>query len=143
MAPAADTATVLSAKPCSDFVAAIGSVYENSPWIAERAHATGPYDSLAALTAGLKKVVTDATTEEQLSLLRAHPDLAGKAALAGELTAESTEEQARAGLGSLTQDEMAKFVALNDAYKNKFGFPFILAVGVSKHCSSAARALGT
>ena len=122
------SASELSALPYTEFVDAIGSVYEKSPWIAERAHAAGPYDSLAALASGLKTVVVNATKEEQLSLIRAHPDLAGKAALAGELTAESTDEQARAGLGSLTPDEMARFVALNDQYKAKFGFPFILAV---------------
>jgi 2-oxo-4-hydroxy-4-carboxy-5-ureidoimidazoline decarboxylase len=122
------TASELSALPVADFVAAIGSVYEKTPWIAEKAHAAGPYDSLAALAAGLKKVVTDAGTDAQLALLRAHPDLAGKAALAGQLTSESTEEQARAGLGSLTPEEMTRFVALNEAYKAKFGFPFVLAV---------------
>jgi len=110
------------------FVEKLGGVYEKSAWIAERAAPKGPFDSITSLAASMKAVVDDATEEEQLALLCAHPDLAGKAALAGELTAESTEEQARAGLGSLTQDEMAKFVALNDAYKNKFGFPFILAV---------------
>lgn len=121
-------ASELSALPCADFVAAIGSVYEKSPWIAERAHAAGPFDSLDKLRAALKVVVDTATQEEQLALLRAHPDLAGKAALAGELTCESTEEQARAGLGSLTADEMARFVALNGTYKERFSFPFILAV---------------
>ena len=122
------SASELSALPANEFVASVGSVYEKSPWIAERAAAAGPYDSLASLAAGLKKVVEDASRDEQLALIRAHPDLAGKAALAGELTAESTEEQARAGLGSLTPEEMARFVQLNDAYKEKFGFPFILAV---------------
>ena len=122
------TAAELSALPVADFVAAIGGVYENSPWIAEKAYASGPYDSLAALAKGLKQVVQDAGTEAQIALLQAHPDLAGKAALAGELTAESTEEQASAGLGSLTKEEMATFVSNNDAYKAKFGFPFVLAV---------------
>ena len=122
------TASELCAMPVADFVAAIGGVYENSPWIAEKAHAAGPYDSLASLAAGLKKVVQDSGSEAQIALLQAHPDLAGKAAIAGELTAESTEEQASAGLGSLTPDEMKTFVANNDAYKAKFGFPFVLAV---------------
>ena len=115
------TAAELSALPCADFVSTIGGVYEKSPWIAEMAHAAGPYDSLAALAAGLKKIVQDAGTKAQTELLQAHPDLAGKAALAGELTAESTEEQALAGLGSLTPEEMATFVANNDAYKAKRG----------------------
>ena len=66
--------------------------------------------------------------EEKLGLLRAHPDLAGKAALAGSLTCESTEEQARAGLGSLTPEELARFTEMNNAYREKFDFPFILAV---------------
>lgn len=122
------SASEVSALDASGFVDAVGSVYEKTPWIAERAHARGPFDSLAALAAGLKAVVTEATTDEQLALLRAHPDLAGKAALAGSLTAESTEEQKRAGLGSLTADEMARFTQMNDAYKAKFDFPFILAV---------------
>jgi 2-oxo-4-hydroxy-4-carboxy-5-ureidoimidazoline decarboxylase len=112
----------------AEFVAQVGGVYEKSPWVAERAHASAPFESLAALKTRLQQVVDDASHEEQLALLCAHPDLAGKAAVAGELTAESTEEQARAGLGSLTSDEMARFVKLNDTYKAKFGFPFILAV---------------
>ena len=76
----------------------------------------------------MKKVVNDAGSEAQLALLRAHPDLAGKAALAGDITAESTEEQKRAGLSSLTPEEMARFNELNATYKAKFEFPFILAV---------------
>ena len=112
----------------ADFVGVVGGAYEKTPWVAEKAHAAGPYESLAALAAGMKSLVNASGTEEQLALLRAHPDLAGKAAIAGELTAESTEEQARAGLGSLTPEEMARFQELNSAYKEKFGFPFILAV---------------
>ena len=122
------TASEVSALPVADFVAAVGSVYEKTPWIAEKAHAAGPFDSLAALAGAMKNVVNEAGTDAQLALLRAHPDLAGKAALAGELTVESTEEQRRAGLGSLTPDEMARFQQLNEAYKAKFGFPFVLAV---------------
>jgi 2-oxo-4-hydroxy-4-carboxy-5-ureidoimidazoline decarboxylase len=122
------TASEVSALSVEEFVAAVGGVYEKSPWIAERAHAAGPYESLVALRDGLRKVVDEADTEAHLALLRAHPDLAGKAALAGELTVESTEEQARAGLGSLTPEEMARFEALNGQYKAKFGFPFVLAV---------------
>ena len=122
------TASELSALPLAAFVGAIGSVYEKSPWVAEKAHAMGPFDSLASLTAAMKKVVNDAGSEAQLALLRAHPDLAGKAALAGDITAESTEEQKRAGLSSLTPEEMARFNELNATYKAKFEFPFILAV---------------
>lgn len=122
------TAAELSELPQIAFVQAVGSVYEQSPWIAERAYAARPFASLAAVRDALKAACSAATEEEQLGLLHAHPDLAGKAALAGELTAESTEEQKRSGLGSLTAEEMKSFVELNGAYKAKFGFPFILAV---------------
>ena len=128
LTPTPPTAAALSALPVADFVAAVGSAYEKSPWIAEKAHAMGPFDSLASLTTTMKTIVNDAGSDAQLALLRAHPDLAGKAAIAGDLTAESTEEQKRAGLGSLTPDEMARFTELNDTYKKKFEFPFILAV---------------
>ncbi len=118
----------LSSGAAEAFVATLGGVYEKSPWVAERAYERGPFDSLAALATAMKQAVTEATEAEQLVLLLAHPDLAGKAALAGELTSESTEEQARAGLGSLTPEEMERFTRMNEAYKTKFGFPYILAV---------------
>lgn len=124
------------------FMAAVGPLYEESPWIAERAfarhhHGEGqgtPFESITAIDQALWAVVCEATSDEQLGLLRAHPDLAGKAALAGELTAGSTEEQRCAGLGSLTVEEMTKFMEMNSAYKAIFGFPFILAVrNANKH----------
>jgi 2-oxo-4-hydroxy-4-carboxy-5-ureidoimidazoline decarboxylase len=123
------SAAALGALDSAAFVAAVGPVYEKSPWIAERAHAKcAPFDSLTAIDEALWAIVSVATEAEQLGLLQAHPDLAGKAALAGELTAESSDEQQRAGLSQLTPDEMTEFTALNMAYKAKFGFPFILAV---------------
>ncbi|KAG8467918.1 hypothetical protein KFE25_006970 [Diacronema lutheri] len=123
------SAAELGALAASDFVAAVGPVYEKSPWIAERAHAkAAPFDSLTAIDDALWSVVSTASEDEQLALLREHPDLAGKAALAGDLTAESTDEQQRAGLSALSPTEMAEFTALNGAYTTKFGFPFILAV---------------
>lgn len=122
------TAAELSMYSKEAFIDAVGSVYEKSPWIAERAYEARPFESLSALRDALRAACTAATDEEHVALLRAHPDLAGKAALAGELTAESTEEQRRSGLGSLTADEMKRFNELNGAYKAKFGFPFILAV---------------
>ena len=100
------TAAELSTYSKEAFVDAVGSVYEKSPWIAERAYEARPFESLSALRDALRAACTAATDEEHVALLRAHPDLAGKAALAGELTAESTEEQRRSGLGSLTADEM-------------------------------------
>jgi len=121
-------ATLASLASKDAFQAAVGGCYEKSPWVAERAFGEGPFDSIAALAAALKKTVEAASDDEKLALLRAHPDLAGKAALAGDLTEESKGEQARAGLGSLTKAELDKFSELNAAYKAKFGFPFILAV---------------
>lgn len=110
------------------FVAALGDVFEHSPWIAEAAWERGPFDSVDALHAAMLQVLAEADDGRKLALIRAHPDLAGKAAIRGELTAASTEEQARSGLSSLTPEEYARFQALNEAYKARFGFPFIMAV---------------
>ncbi|HEV7306917.1 2-oxo-4-hydroxy-4-carboxy-5-ureidoimidazoline decarboxylase [Ensifer sp.] len=118
-----------------DFVARFGGVFEHSPWVAERA-----FDRAAAtgLTAGtvhsaLCQAFRTALPREKMQVLRAHPDLAGKLAVAGKLTADSTAEQASAGLDRLTPEEHQRFTALNDAYTQKFGFPFIIAVkGLTK-----------
>ena len=90
------------------FVAAVGGTYEKSPWVAERAFAQGPFASVTSLAAAMKQTLADATDDEVLALLRAHPDLAGRAALQGDVTAESAAEQAKAGLGSLTEAELAR-----------------------------------
>ncbi len=111
-----------------DFVALLDGTYEHSPWIAERAAAARPFKSLAALKVALARVVREASVDEQLGLIRAHPELAGKAAVAGELTAESTNEQQKAGLTACTPEEFAKLQKLNADYNARFGFPFILAV---------------
>lgn len=110
------------------FVDALRGIYEHSPWIAERAAAYRPFPSLPALKQALQAVVTQASQDEQLALLRAHPELAGKAAIAGELTAESTGEQAASGLDRCSPEEYARLQELNAQYGEKFGFPFILAV---------------
>ena len=110
------------------FVQALHGIYEHSPWIPERAATRRPFASLAALKLALQDAVTQAGRDEQLSLLRAHPELAGKAAIAGTLTAESTGEQAASGLDRCSPEEYAALHALNAAYRDKFGFPFILAV---------------
>ena len=107
------------------FIARYGALFEHSPWVVQRASAMLP---LPSLHAGLMKVVHDATPEEQLALIRAHPELAGKAAVDGDLTEASAAEQASAGLDRLTQEEFDRFHALNAAYREKFGFPFIVAV---------------
>lgn len=112
----------------SSFVGALAGVYENSAWVAEEAYAGSPFSTLTALAEAMDAVVAASAEERQLALLRAHPSLAGRAALAGTLSAASTEEQARAGLGTLSPDEMARFTSLNARYTEKFGFPFIFAV---------------
>jgi len=113
------------------FVARFGGVFEHSPWIAERAFdlELGPaHDRAAGLHNALARIFRSATTDERLGVLRAHPDLAGKLAQARRLTAESTAEQASAGLDALTDAERARFEALNAAYVARHGFPFIIAV---------------
>ncbi len=113
-----------------DFVQRYGGIYEHSPWVAERVNllledATPDTELLVRLMADC---VDNASVDTQLELIRAHPDLASKAQVAGELTADSTEEQSKAGLDQCTADEFEKFQSLNDSYKEKFGFPFIMAV---------------
>jgi allantoate deiminase/N-carbamoyl-L-amino-acid hydrolase len=110
------------------FADILHGLYEHSPWIPQRAAAQRPFRTIEALKLGLQQVVAEATHEEQLGLIRAHPELAGKAAVAGELTPESTGEQASAGLNLCTPEEFAALQELNAAYNSKFGFPFILAV---------------
>jgi OHCU decarboxylase len=110
------------------FVAALSGIYEHSPWIPERAAALRPFVSLTALKLALQGVVARAGLDEQLGLIRAHPELAGKAAIAGELTRESTGEQAKAGLNLCSPEEFATLHQLNADYNAKFGFPFIVAV---------------
>lgn len=113
----------------SDFVARFGGVYEHSPWVAERAAqhlgTSMDFDQIAALMADC---VDNASYEQQLELIRAHPDLAGRAQVAGGLTEASTEEQSSAGLDRCSSEEYERFQSLNDAYKKKFGFPFVMAV---------------
>ena len=110
------------------FVATLSGIYEHSPWIPERAAQARPFASVAALKLALQGVVTAASTDEQLGLIRAHPELAGKAAIAGQLTQESSHEQASSGLNLCSADEYATLHRLNADYNGKFGFPFILAV---------------
>lgn len=118
----------LNAASAADFVALLDGTYEHSPWIAERAAAARPFASPAALKVALARVVREASVDEQLGLIRAHPELAGKAAVAGALTAESTNEQQQAGLTACTPQEFARLQQLNADYNARFGFPFILAV---------------
>jgi len=110
------------------FVQKFGGIFENSPWVAEQAWEKRPFASLDELHAAMVTVVKHAPAEKQLALLKSHPDLAGKEAQAGTMTASSVAEQASAGLNALSHDEMLRISDLNVAYKKKFGFPFIIAV---------------
>ena len=118
----------LNAASVAQFSALLAGTYEHSPWIAERAAARRPFVSLAALKRALVEVVRESGLEAQLGLIRAHPELAGKAMIARNLTAESTHEQGKAGLTDCTPAEFAHLQQLNADYNAKFGFPFILAV---------------
>lgn len=111
-----------------EFVTTFRDIYEHSPWVPERAYAMDPPRNLEGIAACFAAVVDSATDKEKLALLRAHPDLAGKLGRQEELTASSTKEQQGAGLNACTDEEFEAFSRLNDAYKEKFGFPFILAV---------------
>lgn len=112
----------------ASFVARLGGIFEHSPWVAQRAHAAGPFASVDALHRAMAREVERATDDERLALIRAHPELAGKAAVRGELTAESTREQAGAGLSECSPAEFARLTELNARYLARFRFPFILAV---------------
>lgn len=111
-----------------EFVARFGSVYERSPWVAEEAWGARPFAGFEALRRAMAGAVEGAPEGRRMALIRAHPDLAGKAALAGGLSPESTREQASAGLDRLSPEEYAAFHRLNGAYGEKFGFPMIFAV---------------
>lgn len=118
----------LNAASETDFTAALADIYEHSPWVAQAASAARPFATLAALHEAMMQAVRAASSDAQLALIKAHPDLAGKAARTGTLTADSTNEQASVGLDRLSEAEFARFHRFNDAYKEKFGFPFIICV---------------
>jgi N-carbamoyl-L-amino-acid hydrolase len=118
----------LNAASASDAVALLDGIYEHSPWVAEKAIAARPFRSLQHLKHAMAQAVSTAPAEQQLTLIRMHPELAGKQMETNTLTAESTNEQGKAGLTNCTAEELAHIRALNRAYGEKFGFPFILAV---------------
>ena len=118
----------LNALDRAAFVRELGAVFEHSPWVAEGAFARRPFASVEALHRAMCEVVAGAGDEAQLALIRAHPQLAGRAAIRGELTDASRREQGGAGLDQCTPEEFAQLHVLNDAYERRFGFPFILAV---------------
>jgi OHCU decarboxylase len=116
----------LNACDAARFVEVCGPFYEHSPWVAERACAMRPFASVVALHDALVGAVQGATPDEQLALIRAHPDLVGRLAREGRLTAASTGEQAAAGLAALGPDEVAAFERYNRTYRDRFGFPFVI-----------------
>ena len=112
----------------AEFVSRFGGIYEHSPWVAEETFDDGRNVAEPADLAELFAACVDrASRDRKLSLIRAHPDLAGRAAVAGELTNESTTEQASAGIDQCTPEEFEHFRTLNEQYRKKFGFPFIMA----------------
>ena len=108
----------------SEFTDTLGAVFEDSPWVAQKACLKRPFANLDSLHQGMVEVVQAATLDEQLTLIRLHPDLGNKA----KMSESSVKEQAGAGLSQLTPQEYERFQSLNNAYKNRFGFPFIVAV---------------
>ena len=116
----------LNALPASAFVALTGGVFEHSPWIAEKAAEMRPFASAAALHSALVAIVAASSGVRRLALIRAHPDLAGRLAQQGQLTAESSREQASAGLAQADAATIARLQTLNTAYRARFDFPFII-----------------
>lgn len=124
----------LSALPQAAFVARLDGIFEHSPWIAERAWAARPFATVDRLHGAMLAVLDDAADDERLGLIRAHPELAGKEAEEGTLTAASTGEQRGAGLDQCSKAELQRLRDLNAAYRERFGFPFVIAVkGLSRY----------
>lgn len=122
------TLATLNAMPAAQFVSELGSIFEHSPWVAERVVAARPFTSIAGLHAAMCAAVDAEGETAQLALIRAHPQLASRAAIAGELTAASNREQGGAGLKSLSREQFDRLTQLNRDYNARFDFPFILAV---------------
>ncbi len=122
------TLDALNALPDDAFVNLLGGIFEHSPWVARDAAPKRPFAGIDALHQTMVACIKAAGKEAQLKLIRAHPELAGKAAVRGELTAESASEQSGAGLDQCSPQEYAQLTALNQGYREKFGFPFIIAV---------------
>jgi OHCU decarboxylase len=118
----------LQALDHAGFVARLGAVVEHSPWVVERAWAQAPFAGFNALYDALARCIHNAARTEQIALLRVHPELAGREAVAGTMTPDSSAEQGRMGLMALSAEQMARLTALNHAYQARFGFPFIVAL---------------
>lgn len=132
--------TELNRMPSGQFVETLANVFEHSPWVAERVVAVRTFSDGAALHAAMTAAVAAASRAEQLALIRAHPELAGREAIAGSLTADSTSEQGRLGLTSLSRAEFDRITELNGQYRNRFGFPCIIALALHSDRESVFRA---
>lgn len=122
------TISEINALSAAIFVARFGHLFEHSPWVVEAAVTRRPFADVDAMLGAFRTVLDEADENRRLALLRAHPELAGKAAIDRTLTAASTAEQASAGLDRLSADEFRLFHDLNDAYRARFGFPFVICV---------------
>ena len=122
------TLEALNTLPADEFTAVLGAIFEHSPWVAQRAAAARPFASRLGLLDAMRAVVQAAPLEEQLALIRAHPQLGARGRKRAELTEASSREQRRAGLDACSDEEFEQLLRLNTAYVHKFSFPFILAV---------------
>ena len=122
------TLNELNASSKAKFVASVGDIFEHSSWVAERAYAARPFATVTALHDAMMQAVRDAPRPQQLAFLRGHPELGGKVARAGAMTADSVAEQGGLGLDRLSDAQFARFERANAAYSEKFGFPFIVCV---------------
>jgi OHCU decarboxylase len=136
--PHLTTLDALNVADTATFVNALGFIFEDSPWVAERTWARRPFADIDALHTAMCAVVAAAQPSEQLALIRAHPDLVGRAALAGTLSPASASEQAAAGLDRLDPEEVVMFEQLNAAYRSRFHFPFVICVRENKKSAIAA-----
>ena len=128
MVQASTELAALNAADRDGFVAALGGVFENAPWVARQAHVTRPFATVADLHRALMAAVAAAGDAEQLAFMRGHPELGGRIARAGAMTAESRQEQGGLGLDRLSEAEFQRFEQLNAAYRARFGIPFIICV---------------
>ncbi len=129
---------ILNRMPQDEFVATVGFVFEDSAWIAAQVWSQRPFASVQQLHAAMCAIVQAAPLAQQIALIQAHPDLAGRAAQQGTLGGASTDEQAAAGLTTLTDAERAEFARLNAAYTARFGFPFVICAREHKKASILA-----
>ena len=129
----------LNRLPAAGFHAALAQVFEHSPWVAEAAAGSRPFRDVDALHAAMLGAVRTAGRERELALIRAHPELAGRESVDGSLTADSSTEQGRLGFTALTRDEFNRMAALNRAYRERFGFPCIIALALHEDRASVMR----